>query len=276
MADARLLDMSTSMDSKHEGTNRRITDHLNNERQTGVFARIVRPMLAELIGTFMYLLAGLVTITQARSNMVVAITFGITLAAYLACFGHISGGHFNPATTAAVFVAGEVHIILALMYIVIQLIGGIAAAGLAKLLLVTPSGGEEILSPIGDGMSTFLHGIEHLHTTWWKAMTGEALFTMTFTFVILMTTKDRMSKTGLAPFLVGLTLSICMVALSSISGGHLNPARSFGCAVIMNQWKYHYVFWAGPFIGAAIAGLLYRFIFSYGRPRFGRKNTDGN
>ncbi|KAI0978289.1 hypothetical protein GJ496_011617 [Pomphorhynchus laevis] len=273
MADSRLLEMSEDMKQDHRLNSS--GSHISN-RQAGVFTRIIRPMFAEFIGTTFYLLTGLLTITHARSALPVAVTFGISLAAYLACFGHISGGHFNPATTTAVFVAGEVHIILALMYIVIQLIGGIAAAALAKLLIVPVSNvvsvgdNDDLLLP-GGATSIFLHGIDHLRTTWWKALIAEAIFTMTFTFVILMTTKDRMSKTGLAPFLVGLTLSVCMLALTSVSGGQINPARSFGCAVVLNNWKYHFIFWAGPLIGAVLAGLLYRFIFSHGHIRFTRK-----
>ncbi|KAL7668245.1 hypothetical protein ACOME3_008955 [Neoechinorhynchus agilis] len=263
------------------------------QEKNGLFSRIIRPLLAEFNGTCCYLLIGMLVWCSTSDYIATAIAFGIGLAAYLACFGHISGGHFNPATTLAVFVAGEVHFVLAAIYVVTQLIGGIVAAALVKLLWRGPCAHDgsdvadhqtrEVLQDVSDGQAHELVDEVNdvirqfqikdvMDNSWWLQVIAEALLTMIFTFVILMTTKDRMSKTGLAPFLVGLTLTACMLAGGKISQGHLNPARSLGSAILSGQWTRHYIYWAGPVLGALISGLIYRFVFAHNHYRFNKRS----
>jgi hypothetical protein len=101
------------------------------------FIQVIRPLLVELIGTTLFVLIGLSGACSNGGVLAAALSFGLALAVFAASFGHISGVHFNPSVTIGVLIAGEMQAVMAILYVVMQLLGGIAAGGILRLLLAT-------------------------------------------------------------------------------------------------------------------------------------------
>ncbi|CAF1051110.1 unnamed protein product [Didymodactylos carnosus] len=247
----------------------------------GKFISVIRPLLVELIGTCFFVLIGLFGVCSAGPGVVAAaFAFGLALMVFAASFGHISGVHFNPSVTLGVLLAGEVQPVMAVLYFVMQLLGGIAAGGIAKMLLrdgvyARCRGGATVLSTYVAFNHTLPDNNIVFYTEdtvkWWEGILIELLVTFVFITIILMVALDTKSKTGLAPVLIGFTLVACILAAGAFTGGSLNPARSLGPAIFANEWKDHYVYWVGPLAGAAIAGCFYRFIWAHSDRRIPRR-----
>ncbi|CAF1103407.1 unnamed protein product [Adineta ricciae] len=199
-----------------------------------------------------------------------ALSFGLALMVLAASFGHISGVHFNPAVTLGVLIAGEMQAVLAVLYVIMQLLGGIAAGGLLRLLLTGHAynackGGATLLTTYVVANETNGRGIVYTHEEVgiWQGIAIEFIVTFVLVTVILMVALDTKSKTGLAPILIGFTLAVNILAVGAYTGGSLNPARSLGPAIFANQWEKHYVYWIGPIVGAIVAGFLYRTVWAH-------------
>ncbi|CAI5659433.1 unnamed protein product [Oreochromis niloticus] len=93
-----------------------------------------------------------------------------------------------------------------------------------------------------------------------RAIFGEVAMTCLITLVVLLVAVNTKTKTPLAPFLVGCTVIINVLAGGDISGTCLNPARAFGPAVVTGYWTYHWVYWVGPIGGSLVAAALVRII----------------
>lgn len=147
-----------------------------------------------------------------------ALFFGLALMVLAASFGHIPGVHSNSLVPIEVLIANEMQIIIAVFYVIMQLLGGqISLSFLPRL----PNEGY------------FPFSLQVLLVT-----------------VILMVALDTKSKTGLAPVLI--------VSSGAYTGCSLNPARSLRPAIFANQWENNFIYWIGPLVGAIVAGFLYR------------------
>lgn len=230
------------------------------------FIQVIRPLLVELIGTTVFLLIGLWGACSGGGVLAAALSFGLALMVLAASFGHISGVHFNPSVTIGVLITGEIQAVMAILYIVMQLLGGIAAGGLLRLLLPTKTyasckGGATYLA--SHAVSNATAAVQDGDVRVWQGIFIELIVTFLLVTVILMTALDTKSKTGLASVLIGFTLAVSILAIGAYTGGSLNPARSLGPAVFANHWEDHYVYWIGPLVGAIIAGLLYRIVWAH-------------
>jgi MIP family channel proteins len=189
---------------------------------------------------------------------------------FSASFGHISGVHFNPAVTIGVLIAGEMQPLVAVLYTVMQLLGGIAAGGILRLLLnsrtyASCKGGTTLLTSY-TAVNETINGPVHYIADYvriWQGILIEFIVTFVLVTVILMVALDTKSKTGLAPLMIGFTLAASMLAAWPLTGGSLNPARSLGPAIFANHWENHFVYWIGPLVGAIIAGILYRVVWAH-------------
>lgn len=168
------------------------------------------------------------------------------------CAGYLhAGGHLNSAVTFGMLVAGRISVPRAIIYLISQLAGAIV--GSALVLAIDPNGHKAAM------------GAANRLNTWVTVGTGvgvEILLTAIFVFVIFAAVDKARASTSahlpvLAPFAIGITLFLCHIVAVPIDGCSVNPARSFGTAVISNVWKNHWIFWVGPFIGAGVVGLLY-------------------
>uniref|UniRef100_A0A1A9Z741 Aquaporin n=1 Tax=Glossina pallidipes TaxID=7398 RepID=A0A1A9Z741_GLOPL len=170
---------------------------------------------------------------------------------YLYAVGHISGCHINPAITLGFLVVGEISILKGLFFIIMQCLGAVAGAGVVYLSLIDTLMGANlgITSPVAN-----------LHAG--QAVLIEALITFVLVLVVkAVSDVERMDIKGSAPLAVGLSITAGHMCAVPLTGASMNPARSFGPAVVQNSWDSHWVYWVGPNIGGIVAGLLYRFCF---------------
>jgi aquaporin TIP len=214
-----------------------------------------RSCLAEFLGTFYLCFAGisaiLCTTPAVGVNMGlvgIALAHGLALSIAVNAFGGISGAHFNPAVTAGFLATGRIKPGLAFAYVIVQLLGATTGAGVARSIF-----------PV-EAVNAAHLGIP-LPAPW--ATTGVVLtaeFVMTF---LLMTSifgtavDDRGKAVKIGGFGIGLTVAFDILAGGAVSGASMNPARSFGPALEMNYWTWHWAYWVAPIAGAVVAALLY-------------------
>jgi aquaporin Z len=207
-----------------------------------------RAYVAELLGTFLffsigYLSVAAVGLTDASSLLVVPFSFGFGLLAAIFAFGHISGGHFNPAVTIAALVDGRTTIQDAVGYIIAQLVGALAA-GLLVMVAVSQAAVTAGITAPGEGITDV------------GALVIEVVMTAGFVAVILAATKHA---TSLAALAIPLTLVAIHFASATLSGASVNPARSFGSAIVGGDLSVFWIYVVGPVVGGILGALVYKF-----------------
>ncbi|MGH7681056.1 MAG: MIP/aquaporin family protein [Candidatus Eiseniibacteriota bacterium] len=209
-----------------------------------------KKFLAEMIGTFALVFFGAGAILQHQVTQAVGIT-GIALAhgiAILVCvyaFGHISGGHFNPAVTFGMLVTKRIRFSGAISYWIAQLAGACVAAWILRTTYFGPT--DALL-----GALTLAPGISPM-----KGMFLEAIMAFMLVIVIFGTAVDPRAPKGFAGLAIGLTLVGNILVGASLTGAAFNPARAFGPALMAGHWQDQWIYWVGPLLGGAIAALLY-------------------
>lgn len=231
-----------------------------------------RALIAEFIATLLFLYITVLTVIGYKSNksadpcdgvgiLGIAWAFGGMIFVLVYCTAGISGGHINPAVTFGLFLARKVSLIRAVMYMVAQCLGAICGVGLVKAFQNSyydnNGGGANMLAP-GYNKGTGL-GAEIIGT-----------FVLVYT-VFSATDPKRSARDShvpvLAPLPIGFAVFMVHLATIPVTGTGINPARSFGAAVIYNKskaWDDHWIFWVGPFLGAAIAAFYHQFILRAG------------
>jgi len=205
-------------------------------------------LAAEFIGTFTLIFAGVSSICLKDSTGLVgiALAHGLALAVMISAFGHISGGHLNPAVTIGALVGKKISAGNALWYIVAQLAGGVVGAMAVKMIF--PATMYEAVS-----LGTPMLGAD-------VSMTSGILMEMILTF-FLVTVVYGTAIDGRAPkvggLFIGLTVTLDILAGGPITGASMNPARTFGPALAGGYWNGHIVYWIGPLLGGVLAGLVY-------------------
>ncbi|MEX5298842.1 aquaporin [Kocuria sp. CPCC 205292] len=223
---------------------------------------------AEFAGTALLVFAGLGTGMFATEVIDSALGFGLGLLAAIVAFGHVSGGHFNPAVTLAAVVAGRTPARSALGYVVAQVLGALAAAGVLWAVLVTlldSSTTAQVLGAVSNGFgenSTSQAG-------WTTVLLVEFVATALFALVVLGSTAPR-ANAVLAPVAIGAAFAFLLTITAPFDGGSLNPARSTGAAVVGGAAHLGqlWLFWAAPLLGGLVAGLVHRSA-DLSRPRRG-------
>ncbi|MEP6685233.1 MAG: aquaporin [Verrucomicrobiota bacterium] len=207
-----------------------------------------RPCLAEFIGTFALIFVGIGAIkTAGHDVLAVALAHGLTIMAFVCATLHISGGNLNPAVTFGLVCGGHMKWPDAIRYWIAQLLGGISAA----LICLSLFGREVVITgtpQLGNGM-TPAHGI-----------LVEGILTFFLVFVVHGTAVDQRAGRAVAGLAIGATITLDILFGGPLTGAAMNPARVFGPAVAANFWKEHYVYWVGPLLGGALAGLVYRLL----------------
>jgi aquaporin NIP len=210
---------------------------------------LLRRASAELVGTYALVTAGCGAImvnqqTQALGHLGIALTFGLIILVMIAAIGHISGAHFNPAVTIAFALTRHFPWRDVLFYIGGQIAGAVLAALTLRLLL----GGSAQLGstlPAGSVMQSF--GLE-------------ILLTAMLMFVIISVATDTRAVGAPAAIAIGFTVALDALWGGPISGASMNPARSFGPALIAGVWDSQWLYWLAPIIGASIGAFLYQFL----------------
>jgi aquaporin Z len=211
----------------------------------------LRRGIAELIGTFTLIFAGMGSIMFASSGVLgVALAHGLAIAIMASAVGHISGGHFNPAVTLGFLVTRRIAPLLAVIYWIFQLAG--AVLGALALRATFPSevnldSGVPVLnSTIGVGSGVVL----------------EAIMTFLLVWVVFATAVDPGGAfKAIAGLAIGLTITIGVLAAGPLTGAALNPARALGPEIVFNVWDDWWVYIVGPGIGGAVAALLFNWLY---------------
>ena len=217
---------------------------------------------AEFIGTFWLVLGGCGSAVLAATFPEVGIgltgvslAFGLTVLTGAYALGPISGGHFNPAVSIGLWAGGRFPAGQLLPYIVAQVAGGVAAAG---VLFVIASGNSEF--SLAGGFASNGYG-EHSpgNYTLTAALLTEVVMTFMFLIVILGATHKR-APVGFAGLAIGLMLTLIHLISIPVTNTSVNPARSTGPAIFVGGWALAqlWLFWLAPIVGAADAGFFYR------------------
>jgi aquaporin TIP len=214
-----------------------------------------RPCVAEFLGTFYLCFAGISAILSNTTEvggmsglLGIALAHGLALSIAVNVFGGESGAHFNPAVTAGFLVTGRIAPPLAAAYVVAQLLGATTAAGVCRVIF-----------PL-EAVTAANLGIP-LPAPW--ASTGVVLLAEFIMTYLLMTSvfgtavDERGRAVKIGGFGIGLTVGFNILAAGAVTGASMNPARSFGPALEMMHWQYHWMYWVAPIAGACAAALVY-------------------
>lgn len=215
----------------------------------------LRAPVAEFIGTFFLCFAGIGAIlsnTPAVGGGLgivgIALAHGLALAIGVATFGGVSGAHFNPAVTIGMFVTKRIAAASAVVYIVAQLLGATVAAAVCKATF-----------PV-DAIAAANLGIP-LPAAW--ATPGVVVgleFVMTFllmTAIFGAAVDERGKAVKIGGFAIGLAVTFDILAGGAVTGASMNPARSFGPALVQGYWAWHLYYWIAPIAGAVVAAVVY-------------------
>ncbi|HCQ22379.1 MAG: MIP/aquaporin family protein [Aphanizomenon sp.] len=210
-----------------------------------------REVLSEAIGTFILVFTGtgavmVNNISQgAITHLGISFVFGAVVAALIYSLGHLSGAHFNPAVTLAFWTSGFFPKKRVLPYILAQLLGSILASSLLLISL---------------GNVANLGATIPLNGNWWQSFILEIVLTFILMFVILGSGLDRRAHIGFAGLAIGLTVALEAAFMGPITGASMNPARSFGPALVGGIWQHHWVYWVAPILGSQFAVQFYGII----------------
>lgn len=206
--------------------------------------------LAEFFGTFMLVFLGTGAVTVAAGNtLTIGLAFGLAITVSAYAFGGISGGHFNPAVTTAMLMNRRINGRDALGYVIAQVLGATVASAFMKLFvsglgLATNQLGQTYFPKISTGLAFLV----------------EVLVTFLFLLVILNVTSDRHGNGDFAGLTIGVTLAFLIIVALNLTGGSLNPARSFGPAIFAggSALSHLWLYILAPEVGAILAALVAR------------------
>ena len=215
---------------------------------------------AEFIGTFWLVLGGCGSAVLATSHANgiawagVSLAFGLTVMTMAFAIGHISGCHLNPAVSIGLATGGRFDPKELAPYIIAQVLGGIAAAGVLYLIATGKDGfslssgfacnGYGIHSPMGYKMGA--------------ALVTEVVMTAVFLFVIMGATDEKAPK-GFAPIAIGLCLTLIHLISIPVTNTSVNPARSIAVALFVRDWAIQqlWLFIVGPIVGGCLGAVVY-------------------
>jgi aquaporin Z len=223
-----------------------------------------KKLIAEFIGTAWLVLGGCGSAVLAASFphvgiglLGVAFAFGLTVLTMAYAIGHVSGCHLNPAVSIGLWAGGRFPASDLPGYIVAQVLGAVAGAGVLYLIASGQAGFDVHAGFASNGYGEHSPGGYSLTA----AFVSEVAMTFAFLFVILGATHGR-APAGFAPIAIGLCLTLIHLISIPVTNTSVNPARSTGPALFAGGWALSqlWLFWLAPIIGALIAGFVYRWL----------------
>lgn len=227
----------------------------------------MRRYAAEFLGTFLLVFAGpgAVVINEVSGGGVgslgIGLSFGLAVMVAIYSVGHLSGAHINPAVTVAFALARHFPWSQVPGYVIAQLAGACAASA-ALLALFGNVAGLGAAVPSGSAL---------------QALGLEVILTLFLMFVVAAVATDVRAVGQAAAIAIGGYVALAATFAGPIAGASMNPARSFGPALMGGAWIHHWVYWIGPLAGAALGAFLYRYVRVADPPRSskaGRKSSD--
>ena len=224
----------------------------------------MKKLVAEFIGTLWLVLGGCGSAVLAAAFpdlgigfAGVALAFGLTVVTMAYAIGHISGCHLNPAVSIGLWIGGRFDKKELIPYIIAQVLGGIAGAGILYLI----ASGKDGFSLTG-GFAANGYG-EHSPGGYSMvaALVTEIVMTFMFLIVILGATHSKAPK-GFAGLAIGLALTLIHLISIPVTNTSVNPARSTSQAIFVGDWAMGqlWLFWVAPIVGAILAGLIYKYL----------------
>ncbi len=189
----------------------------------------------------------------------VSFAFGLTVLTMAYAIGHISGCHLNPAVSVGLVVAGRFKVAELVPYVIAQVLGGLAGAG---VLFVIASGHDGFTTAGGFASNGFGDRSPGKYSMV-ACLVAEVVLTFAFLMIILGSTDSR-APAGFAPIAIGLGLTLIHLIGIPVTNLSVNPARSTGPAIFVGSAAIEqlWLFWAAPIAGAALAGLTYKSLFA--------------
>nr|ALB38677.1 plasma membrane intrinsic protein 2 [Sesuvium portulacastrum] len=235
-----------------------------------------RALIAEFIATLLFLYITVLTVIGYKKQvdpalnvdacggvgiLGIAWAFGGMIFILVYCTAGISGGHINPAVTFGLFLARKLSFVRAVFYMIAQCLGAICGVGLVKAFQ------SAYYDRYGGGANELSNGYSK-----GTGLGAEIIGTFVLVYTVFSATDPKRSARDshvpvLAPLPIGFAVFMVHLATIPVTGTGINPARSFGAAVIYNNkkaWDDHWMFWVGPFIGAAIAAIYHQYVFRAG------------
>jgi aquaporin Z len=225
-----------------------------------------RRLTAEFFGTFWLVFGGCGSAVLAAAFPAlgigfagVALAFGLTVLTMVYALGPISGGHFNPAVTVGLWCAKRFAAKDVLPYIIVQVVGAIAAAA---VLYVIASGKDGF--SLSGGFASNGYG-EHSPGQYSMVAALVTEFVLTFGFLtVILGSTDKRAPAGFAGIAIGLALTLIHLISIPVDNTSVNPARSTGPALFVGGWALAqlWLFWLAPLAGGAAAGFIYKALLS--------------
>jgi len=225
---------------------------------------IAKRLGAEFLGTFWLVLGGCGSAVLAAAwpelgigFAGVALAFGLTVLTGAYAFGHISGAHFNPAVSLGLAVAGRFAWKDLAPYVLVQVLGAVAAAFLLRYIASGAPGFDLAGGLASNGYGDHSPGDYSLQS----GLAIEFVLTAFFLLVILGATSLR-APAGFAPLAIGLALTLIHLISIPVTNTSVNPARSTGPAAVVGDWALAqlWLFWVAPLAGAVAGGLIHRWL----------------
>ena len=229
---------------------------------------LTQKLCAEFIGTFWLVLGGCgsavlaATFPETGIGFVgVSLAFGLTVLTMAFAIGHISGCHLNPAVSVGLLVGGRFPANELVPYVITQVLGALAGAGVLYIIASGAPGFDLAAGFASNGFGEHSPGGYSMTA----ALVTEIVMTFMFLMIILGATDER-APAGLAPIAIGLGLTLIHLISIPVTNTSVNPARSTAPALFVGDWALSqlWLFWVAPIVGAALAGVCYKFISKNG------------
>ena len=223
-----------------------------------------RAYLAEAIATYGLVFFGPLSVILAisafgeelttQSVLFISLGHGGAIALMVYAFGHVSGAHINPAVTISMLVTKRIGIVDGVGYIISQLIGAVAAA--ATLAAILPELGAKVNFGTQGGPSDLINN------SIGSGFAVEAILTFFLVTVIFMVAVHKKATPGIQGLAIGGMVFLIHLVAVPLTGASVNPARTFGPALISGFWEFHWLYWAAPILGGIIAGLIMNYVYA--------------
>ena len=220
-----------------------------------------RSSAAEFVATFLFVFIGAGAVVSLGifssegggslgGNLVaIAMAHGLAIAILVSATANISGGHINPAVSIAAVLTRKISVTRGGMYVIAQVAGAILGALLLKAVIP-----DSLEGGLGSHAITPEIGVT-------GGLIVEIVLTFVLVFVVFATAIDPKGPSHLAPLAIGGAVLVIHLVAVPLTGASVNPARTIGPALAAGQWADHWVYWAGPLLGGALAGILYQLVF---------------
>jgi aquaporin Z len=225
---------------------------------------MTKRLTAEFIGTLWLVLGGCGSAVLAAAFpslgigfVGVSLAFGLTVLTMAYAIGHVSGCHLNPAVSVGLCAGGRFPVGELLPYVIAQVLGGIAGAGILYVIAGGLPGFDVTAGFASNGYAEHSPGGYSLLS----CLVTEVVMTFGFLFVIMGATHGHAPK-GFAPIAIGLCLTLIHLISIPVTNTSVNPARSTGPALFVGGWALSqlWLFWLAPIIGGALGGIVYRWL----------------